>query len=61
MPCFGDLGGPMFIMDTNIIVGINIFVFAEGLYKNCTPDKPVVSTNVVQYIEWIMKYGFFDS
>lgn len=60
MPCFGDSGGPMFIMDTNTIVGITSFVFAETRYKNCTPNKPVVGTSVIDYIDWITKYGFFD-
>jgi secreted trypsin-like serine protease len=50
--CFGDSGGPLFLEDTNIIVGVTSY----GINQNCAGTGGSYRIDTVDDLAWINEY-----
>lgn len=51
--CHGDSGGPFYLKDSNVVVGIVSFGFDDNITKKCMTNMPSVGTNVYFFLDWI--------
>lgn len=53
--CSGDSGGPFYLKDTNIVIGVTSFNgYQQG---KCLTDTPSVGSNVYYFLDWIHKHA----
>jgi secreted trypsin-like serine protease len=50
--CFGDSGGPLFLEDTNLIVGVTSY----GINRNCASTGGSYRIDTVDDLEWINSF-----